>query len=72
MGQGIGDFDSGLTKIQYLTIMAFHIDLRLDCHAQHEGEGDVKKHNHHDGDGKPDHEVLIALDFVRELTISSD
>ena len=50
--------------------MAFHIDLRLDCHAQqHEGEDDVK--NHQDGDGKPDHEVLIALDLVRERGVAA-
>lgn len=40
--------------------------LRLDCHAEREGEEDVKKHDGHDGDGEPNHEVLIALDLVSE------
>ena len=52
----------------FLSIMKnlLYLTLRLDCHAQREGEDDVKKHNHYDGDGKPDHEVLIALDLFSE------
>ena len=41
-------------------------NLRLDCHAEREGEEDVKKHDGHDGDGEPDHEVLVVLDLVSE------
>ena len=57
--ENIPYFWSIMKNLLYLT-------LRLDCHAQREGEDDVKKHDHYDGDGKPDHEVLIALDLVRE------
>ena len=41
-------------------------NLRLDCHAEREGEEDVKKHDGHDGDGEPDHKVLVVLDLVSE------
>ena len=38
--------------------------LGFDGHAESEGEEDVEKHDGHDGDGQPDHEVLVALDLV--------
>ena len=41
-----------------------HKDLGFDGHAESEGEEDVEKHDGHDGDGQPNHEVLVALDLV--------
>ena len=38
--------------------------LGLDGHAESEGEEDVEKHDGHDSDGQPNHEVLVALDLV--------
>ena len=39
-------------------------DLGFDGHAESEGEEDVEKHDGHDSDGQPNHEVLVALDLV--------
>ena len=39
-------------------------DLGFDGHAESEGEEDVEKHDGHNGDSQPDHEVLVTFDLV--------